>query len=249
MAGLSQEVVDIAIGGCSDQPCLVDVVYIETDHMNATHDHSESLSDLPIVVLASSSPRRREMLTGAGIQHRVHPAAVDDGELVPGRATNADQWVVALAYLKAISSSRTIDGLGFEGLGLDGKMVIIGADTVCVQDGQIIGQPVDRDHAKEIINLMSGSTHEVLTGVAILDPHTGRRDLFVDRSVVTVGQIADQEIESYLDSELWRGKAGAYNITERLAAGWPITFTGDETSIVGLPLSRVIERVGSFYSH
>jgi len=182
------------------------------------------------------------MLTQAGVAHRVHPAAIDDGELVPGHGTNADQWVVALAYLKAISSSRTIDDAD-----LQGQIVIIGADTVCVQDGQIIGQPDDRDHARQIINLMSGSTHEVLTGVAILDPHTGRRDLFVDRSVVTVGQISDDEIELYLDSELWQGKAGAYNITERLAAGWPITFTGDETSIVGLPLSRVIERVNSFY--
>lgn len=182
------------------------------------------------------------MLADAGVTHRVHPAVIDDGELVPGHETSADQWVVSLAYLKAISSSRTIQDAD-----LDGQMVIIGADTVCVQDGEIIGQPDDRDHAREIIKLMSGATHEVLTGVAILDPRTGKRDLFVDRSIVTVGQIQDQEIESYLDSELWRGKAGAYNITERLAAGWPITFTGDETSIVGLPLSRVIERVGSFY--
>ncbi len=210
--------------------------------MNTAQDHPEASSDLPIVVLASSSPRRREMLANAGVTHRVHPAAIDDGELVPGHATNADQWVVALAYLKAISSSRTIDDADIEG-----QMVIIGADTVCVQDGMIIGQPDDRDHAREIINHMSGSTHEVLTGVAILDPRTGKRDLFVDRSIVTVGNIPKDEIESYLDTELWRGKAGAYNITERLAAGWPITFTGDETSIVGLPLSRVIDRVGSFY--
>jgi len=210
--------------------------------MNTAQDHPETENDFPIVVLASSSPRRREMLADAGVTHRVHPAVIDDGELVPGHETSADQWVVSLAYLKAISSSRTIQDAD-----LDGQMVIIGADTVCVQDGEIIGQPDDRDHAREIIKLMSGATHEVLTGVAILDPRTGKRDLFVDRSIVTVGQIQDQEIESYLDSELWRGKAGAYNITERLAAGWPITFTGDETSIVGLPLSRVIERVGSFY--
>ena len=182
------------------------------------------------------------MLADAGIEHRVHPAAVDDGELNPGDASTAQQWVVALAYLKAISSSRMIEDSGSES-----SVVILGADTVCVQDGQIIGQPRDRAHARQIIDQMSGSTHEVLTGVAILDPNGHRRDLFVDRSVVTVGDIADDEIESYLDSELWRGKAGAYNITERRAAGWPIEFVGDETSIVGLPLARVIERVGSFY--
>ena len=182
------------------------------------------------------------MLTDAGIEHRVHPATVDDGELVPGEFTSADEWVVALAYLKALSSSRTITDHD-----QDTPVVIIGADTVCVQDGQIIGQPDDRDHAKAIINRMSGSTHEVLTGVAILEPNGTRRDLFVDRSVVSVGIIPDDEIEAYLDSQLWKGKAGAYNITERLAAGWPIEFSGDESSIVGLPLARVIERVSLFY--
>lgn len=210
--------------------------------MNAAPEHPGAQHDLPIIVLASSSPRRREMLTDAGIEHRVHPATVDDGELVPGEFTSADEWVVALAYLKALSSSRTITDHD-----QDTPVVIIGADTVCVQDGQIIGQPDDRDHAKAIINRMSGSTHEVLTGVAILEPNGTRRDLFVDRSVVSVGIIPDDEIEAYLDSQLWKGKAGAYNITERLAAGWPIEFSGDESSIVGLPLTRVIERVSLFY--
>jgi septum formation protein len=209
----------------------------------STHtNHSEIEGKLPMVVLASSSPRRRKMLSNAGIEHRVHPAKVDDGDLVPGVSANADQWVVALAYLKAISSARTIEGDGF-----DGQIVVIGADTVCIQDGHIIGQPADRDHARAIIHKMRSSTHEVLTGVAILDPMSDRRDLFVDRSIVTVGNISDDQVEQYLDSELWRGKAGAYNITERRAAGWPITFTGDENSIVGLPLTRVIERVASFY--
>lgn len=210
--------------------------------MNEAPDQSVEDVNLPLVVLASASPRRRAMLEEAGVNHRVHPASVDDGELVPGGSINPEQWVVALAYLKAISSARTIDD---EASG--GQIVVLGADTVCVQDGQIIGQPRDREHAREIIEMMSSDTHEVLTGVAILDLVGDRRDLFVDRSVVTVGDISDDEIEAYLDSELWRGKAGAYNITERLAAGWPITFMGDETSIVGLPMTRTLERVSHFF--
>ena len=209
-------------------------------------DMTPSFSDadhpLPMVVLASASPRRRAMLTQAGVKHRVQPASIDDGDLLPGEGINAEQWVAALAYLKAISSARTIDDPAIQG-----KLVVIGADTVCVHEGQIIGQPRDREHAKEIIEQMSGTTHEVLTGVAILDPNGDRRELFVDRSVVTVGEIPDGEIEAYLDSMMWRGKAGAYNITERLAAGWPITFTGDETSIVGLPMTRTFERVARFF--
>ena len=69
----------------------------------------------------------------------------------------------------------------------------------------------------------------------------------MDRSVVKVGALSDEQIESYLDSEQWQGKAGAYNITERLAAGWPIEFTGDETSIVGLPMTRTLERISRFF--
>ena len=83
---------------------------------------------------------------------------------------------------------------------------------------------------------MVDATHEVVTGIAILDSSGQRREIFVDRSVVTVGSIADDEIEAYLDTNQWKGKAGAYNISERLSAGWPIEFTGDEMSIVGLPL-------------
>lgn len=186
------------------------------------------------------------MLEEAGVEHHIEPAQVDDGELVPGGSANAHHWVAALAYLKAISASRTFEHKLINHESTQ-QMVIIGADTVCVQSGQIIGQPVDRDHARAMIQEMSGSTHEVLTGIAILDPSGQRRDLFVDRSQVTVGEISDDEIEAYLDSELWRGKAGGYNITERLKAGWPIEFDGDESSIVGLPLARVIDRVRSFY--
>ena len=94
---------------------------------------------------------------------------------------------------------------------------------------------------------MSDAEHEVLTGIAIVDPITGRREIFIDRSVVRVGVIPESEIVAYLESEQWRGKAGAYNITERLAAGWPIEFDGDETSIVGIPLTRTLERVQQFF--
>lgn len=197
-----------------------------------------------MVVLASSSPRRRAMFEQIGIRHTVIPASVDDGQLSPGDV-DPTQWVAALAYFKAASSAQLCAATG----SIDPLMhtVVIGADTVCVHDGKILGQPADREEAHAMIVSMSSAVHEVLTGIAIIDPRTGRRELFVDRSIVTVGEIAEHEILSYLDSNQWQGKAGAYNITERLAAGWPITFTGDETSIVGLPMTRTLERVSQFF--
>lgn len=200
--------------------------------------------ELPFVVLASSSPRRRSMFEQAGVRHEVLPASIDDGELIPG-AVDPQHWVAALAYLKAASSAKAFVGTPRDEPRLN--TVIIGADTVCVHDGRIIGQPRDRQDAHAMIVAMSDAEHEVLTGIAIVDPLTGRRELFIDRSVVRVGTIPESEIVAYLDSGQWAGKAGAYNITERLAAGWPIAFLGDETSIVGLPMTRTLDRVARFF--
>ena len=199
---------------------------------------------LPFMVLASSSPRRRSMFEQLGVRHAVLPASFDDGDLTPG-AVDPSEWVAALAYLKAASSAQ----LFVNDPKIEHKLdtVVIGADTVCVHGGKILGQPGDRSEAHAMIIAMSDAEHEVLTGIAIVDPLTGRRELFIDRSLVRVGVIPEHEINLYLDSEQWRGKAGAYNITERLAAGWPIDFQGDETSIVGIPMTRTLDRVAQFF--
>ncbi len=212
--------------------------------MNPTLPQIDDPGALPFVVLASSSPRRRSMFEQIGVPHTVLPACVDDGELSPGEVDPA-QWVAALAYLKAASAAK----LFIKQPMVEHKLntVVIGADTVCVQGGRIIGQPDDRDHARAMIIAMSDAEHEVLTGIAIVDPVTGRRELFIDRSMVRVGSIPEHEIAAYLDSNQWMGKAGGYNITERLAAGWPISFDGDESSIVGLPMTRTLERVSRFF--
>ena len=184
------------------------------------------------------------MFEQVGVRHAVLPARVDDGELVPGEV-DPGEWVAALAYLKAASSAQIFT----EDAKIEHKLntVVIGADTVCVHGGKILGQPGDRAEAHAMIVSMSDAEHEVLTGIAIVDPLTGRRELFIDRSLVRVGTIPEHEIVAYLDSNQWQGKAGAYNITERLAAGWPICFDGDETSIVGIPMTRTLERVALFF--
>ncbi len=214
--------------------------------MNPILPHFDDLDAFPMVVLASRSPRRRAMFEEIGIPHQVVPATIDDGDLDPG-VVDPQEWVAALAYLKAVSSAKAV---GAE-LSYDPNLdtVVLGADTVCVHNGVILGQPNNREDAHSMILSMSQAEHDVLTGIAIVDPITGRRELFVDRSIVTVGEISECEIVKYLDSGDWQGKAGAYNITDRLAAGWPIEFSGDETSIVGLPMTRTLERVARFFAN
>lgn len=191
----------------------------------------------PRLILASRSPRRRQLLDEAGIAHTVQLAEeIDDGDLSPG-AVSPENWVAALAYLKARAVAESID----DGLG----SLVLGADTVCVQDGEIIGQPADRAAAERTIRLFAEREHDVLTGVAIVGDGQVIVDLFVDRARVRVGRIDDESIESYLNTEMWRGKAGAYNLFERIEAGWPIEFTGDATTIVGLPMDALGRRFGA----
>jgi septum formation protein len=185
------------------------------------------------VFLASRSPRRRRLLEQAGLPHTAADPGLDDGELSPGEATPA-MWVAALAYLKAVAGRERA---GHRGL-------VLGADTVCVLDGRILGQPRDRDEAGTMLRSLEGRSHEVLTGVALLTgKDAGERQLFVDRAAVRMGILGTARIEEYLNSGGWEGKAGAYNLEDRLHAGWPIEFDGDPGTIMGLPIRKLVPRL------
>lgn len=183
------------------------------------------------LVLASTSPRRTQLLREGGLPHDVRDPGIDDGRLRPGRAATPASWVASLAYLKARAGAEQEP---------EGTLVL-GADTVCVHDGAIIGQPRDAEDARRTLLAFEGRHHEVYTGVALIE--NNRRDIFVDRARVRVGELGPERIESYVASGQWKGKAGAYNLGERLAAGWPITFEGDPTTIVGLPMNLLSRRL------
>lgn len=183
------------------------------------------------LLLASRSPRRRKLLSEHGFAHEVIESGVDDSCLAPGRVS-AEQWVLALAHLKAragLASLAVSDGAA------DG--VLLAADTVVVKGDELIGQPRDASDARRIIRTLSNGEHRVLTGVAIASGDDVR--WLLDAAEVRVGDIGDARIDKYVDSGDWRGKAGGYNLAERLEAGWPIEFVGDATSIMGLPMQRL----------
>lgn len=191
------------------------------------------------LTLASVSPRRRQLLEAAGVAHDVRPSGIDDGRLRMGRCTPAE-WVMALAHLKAAATARRPD--------LHPATLVVGADTICVNAGAILGQPADERDAERMIRVMADATHEVLTGVALVCPRSGCRVIFPDRSVVTVGPLTGTQIADYLATGLWRGKAGAYNIAERLEGGWPISFEGTMDSIMGLPVARTIDTAALIFA-
>lgn len=180
------------------------------------------------LVLASRSPRRRLLLTDAGIDHDVVDTGIDDADLEPGDVSPAE-WAASLAYLKARAGAA---------LGGGADRPVLGADTVCVKDGGMIGQPVDAADARRILQLFEDGEHDVITGVALVS--RTRRELRADRARVHVGRIGQERLEEYVAGGGWRGKAGAYNLSERLEAGWPIRYEGDPTTVMGLPM-RLLE--------
>ncbi len=189
---------------------------------------------LPRLWLASRSPRRRQLLDESGLEHEAGHPGFEDGDLRPGQVSPG-QWVAALAYLKAAAGRKHSRV----------SQIVLGADTAIVKDGTLIGTPRNAAEASAILHRLSSGQHEVLTGVSLISP-CGRRLLFVDSATVFMGEIGDERIREYVAGGQWQGKAGGYNLRERIAAGWPIRFEGDPTTIMGLPMRALVTRLRSF---
>ena len=179
------------------------------------------------LVLASQSPRRRTLLQQSGFRPRVFVPSIDDGDLRPGAVSPAG-WVEALAYLKARAVRDQLE---------HNAETIVAADTLVVVGDELLGKPDDRADAERMMRRLMDTQHEVLTGVCVLSPSGITR--LVDRATVQFGRVGEYVLGEYLDSGEWRGKAGGYNLSERIEAGWPISFDGDATTIMGLPMGKL----------
>ena len=183
---------------------------------------------LPLV-LASASPRRAKLLEEAGIETLIIPPECDDGVFQCGTMT-VNRWVQTLAVFKALHVLKhCIESVG----------TILAADTVCVVDGNIIGKPKSIDDARLIVGSMTNRSHEVHTGWCLASLDGKQLDCGCEQSEIVIGVIDNAEIEKYLATNRWKGKAGGYNLSERLIAGWPIECIGDETTVMGLPMNQL----------
>jgi septum formation protein len=184
------------------------------------------------LVLASSSPRRRRLLSERRLRHEVIDPGVDDGQLAPGRVSPRD-WAAALAHLKARAGMAAARACGLTGP----AMLLLSADTLIEKDGAVIGQARNVAEARTILRLLRGGRHRVITAAVLI--HAFGEDWVVDEAEVEFGWVDDVEIELYVASGSWAGKAGAYNLIERIQAGWPIRHAGDPTTVMGLPMLRL----------
>ena len=196
------------------------------------------------LVLASRSPRRARLLRDAGYRFRqIEPPFDDPAHPEPRSPAEAGALAAELADRKARSLLKSKD-LSRE----TAACVVLAADTICVRgDGALIGQPASAEQARRMIRDFADAAHQVVTGVAIAARHAHEEseedgtERFFDTAVVSLGHLADDEIERYVDSGRWRGKAGGYNLFERRDAGWPLTVEGDPTTVVGLPMNLLRE--------
>jgi septum formation protein len=180
--------------------------------------------DRPLV-LASGSPRRRELLCNAGYRFQVDLPS-EGAECGICSRESPPELVARLAYQKA----RDVAPRWAAGL-------ILSADTVASCGGRILGKPQDRRHAKEMLELLRGRRHEVYTGVCLWHRPSERRLVDVSCSVLQMAQLPDSRLEAYLDSGLWEGKAGAFGYQDEL--DWVRVIEGSESNVVGLPLERL----------
>ena len=179
-------------------------------------------------MLASASPRRRQLLVDAGyVFDVVHPTInePDPGDLHVGAAAFAE----ALSFLKARSVAEGMEGA-----------IVIGADTVVALHGKLYGKPTDAGDARRILSTLMVETHEVYTGVTFIDTRTSRRVITHDLTRVTMTPMTDDQLDVYLDSGLWQGKAGAYGIQDH-DDQFVRDLDGDFSNVVGLPLKLVEE--------
>lgn len=175
-----------------------------------------------ILILASGSPRRRELLTRMGYEFQVRAPEVDETLSGPPR-----QAVMILARRKAMAAAEGLD----EG-------VVLAADTLVSVDGAALGKPVDGAQARAMLRRLSGREHEVFTGVCLLNVSTGRQAAHVERTGVVFRALSDEEIDAYVASGDPMDKAGAYGIQSG-ASGFVESVSGSFENVMGLPVRSV----------
>lgn len=184
------------------------------------------------VILASASPRRRELLSATGIEYMLaskfeceesYPSTLDALEVAP--------------YLSALKSSNYPNQLNYND-------ILITADTVVVLNGRVLGKPQDEAEARKMLADLSGSEHTVVTGVTLRSPE--REHTFSSRSVVRFAELTDEQIEYYVEKYRPMDKAGAYGIQEWIGYVGIEGIEGSFYNVMGLPVQRLCRELECF---
>jgi septum formation protein len=180
----------------------------------------------PHLILASASPRRRQLLEEAGYAFEVDPSGVEEPPPPPG--TSPSDYAAQLAWRKAAEVARR-----------RGDGLILAADTICDVAGEILNKPEGRADAERMIRLQEGRDTEVISGVCLYRADRMEWIGAVEISVVRFRELDDGEREEYLDSRRWEGKSGGYGVQDR--DPFVLVARGCFSTVVGLPMERLAE--------
>lgn len=185
------------------------------------------------LTLASASPRRAAMLREAGYDFTITPAPIDEAAIdLTGLSPRSA--AVELAHRKA-RAVADITETGF----------VLAADTLIALGDTIIGKPKSAGDARSILTRLTAEPHEVITAVCIVVAQTGGEHAFVETVAVRIDPIDPRELDAYVASDAWQGKAGGYNLAE-LRDVWSFHVDGDPTAVVGLPMARLARELREF---
>lgn len=183
------------------------------------------------MILASGSPRRRELMAQAGFQFEIQTSDKEENY----HSSKPDEIVKELALLKArdVAEQNQRENL-----------LVIGADTVVSLEERILGKPASKEEAYAMIRSLSGRAHQVYTGVAVLDYDEEGREQVLSHAVCTevyVSEMTEEEIREYVETEEVMDKAGAYAIQGTFGVKYVERFEGDYFNVVGLPISYLYQ--------
>lgn len=187
------------------------------------------------IILASGSPRRKELLSKLNVNFEIIVSEVDEST----ENTSPDKIVEDLSLKKA---SAVFDQIAMENP--NDEIIVIGADTIVFYDGEILGKPKSEEEARDMISMLSDRTHQVFTGVAVLVQKNNKKSVinFADKTDVTFYAIDRFDIDEYIKTGSPMDKAGAYGIQDDFAKHVK-KIDGDYNNVVGLPLSRLYQEI------
>ena len=184
-----------------------------------------------MLILASASPRRQELLRNAGIRFEVRPANIHE---IRGEGELAEDYVIRLAKEKAEITAHQIGNMS------PNELVILGADTTVVVDQEVLEKPRDTQEAMRMLRLLSGRSHEVMTGVCLLVQKSDGWKFFtaLEKTKVIFTGLTEEEVQDYVATGEPLDKAGAYAI-QGIASRWIPRIEGCYFNVVGLPIPLV----------
>jgi septum formation protein len=178
----------------------------------------------PRLILASASPRRKQLLEEAGYEFDVEPSGIDEPE--PKGEMSPWAYAAHLAWCKAAEvARRRSSGL------------VLGADTICAVDGVILTKPLDRADAERMIRLQEGRSTHVISGICLYRVDRHEWVGAVEVSVVEFKPLSEEDRSAYVDSERWQGKSGGYGVQDH--DPFVVVARGSFSNVVGLPLERL----------